>query len=166
MIYGCANAGRVHEDPSTDGKVEFWTFDDVQDRLVEAMLLWRRSPDREQGWLRVKALWPDIRRGALFTAVGGELDFPEKDPQPRVPPLTRQQVADMNEAAEWLLLVPERDRRLVAVAVSSLTGGGKQVPWGKLKRLLGVEFGVHGLRKRYSRAITGIANTLNRQKTA
>jgi hypothetical protein len=166
MTYGCSNAGRLHEDPSDAGRVEFWAFRDVEDRLVEAMTLWRRSPDREHGWLHVKAFWPEVRRFGWTTAVGGEFDHPEQEPQTRAPRLTRLQVQQMNDAADWLLLVPERDRRLVALAVARLASGAKQVPWGELKPALGVQFGAHGLRKRYSRAITGIANALNARNSA
>jgi hypothetical protein len=161
MTSSCSNAGRVDVGPSNDGRAPFWTFETVQERLIEAMLLWRRAPDRERGWLHVKAFWPEIRRFHWMTAVGGEHDHPEEQPMPRALPLTRAQVAAMNEAGDWLALVPERDRKLVALAVSALASGAKQVPWMELRRAMGVEFGAHGLRKRYSRAIAAICTSLN-----
>lgn len=166
MTYDCSNAGKVDAGPSSGGKVEFWTFEAVQDALIEAMLLWRRSPDRERGWLHCRAYWPEIRRVGIFQVVGGEADYPEHDPQPRALPLTRAQVAAMTEAAEWLAYVPERDRRLVALAIAQLANGAAQVPWLQLKRAMGVPFGAHGLRKRYSRAITGICEALNSRNSA
>jgi hypothetical protein len=161
MTSSCSNAGRVDAEASSSGRGAFWTFEAVQDRLIEAMLLWRRAPDRERGWLHVKAYWPDIRRMPWWMTVSGEHDELEKEPQLRPLPLTRADVAAMNEAGDWLALVPERDRKLVALAVSALASGAKQVPWMELKRAMGVEFGAHGLRKRYSRALAGICTALN-----
>jgi hypothetical protein len=166
MSYSCGNAGRVDEDPSEAGKAQFFTFDDVQQRMVDAMLLWQRSPDRERGWLHVKAFWPEVRRFHWTTAVGGEHDHPEEDPQPRPLPLTRAEVAEMNAVGDWMRFVPERDRKLVALALARLARGDKQVPWLQLKRVLGVPFGADGLRMRYSRAIAGVAAALNRQNSA
>jgi hypothetical protein len=117
MTYGCGNAGRVHEDPSNAGRVEFWTFDDVEERLVEAMLLWRRSPDRERAGCTSRRSGLTFAGARWFTAVGGELDFPETGPAAQVaaahPPAGRRHERSGRMAA----LVPERDRRLVALAV-------------------------------------------------
>jgi hypothetical protein len=76
-------------------------------------------------------------------------------------PLSRDEVALRDETTEWLVAyVPERDRRLV-ILVLSHRASGREVSWMKLKPLLGVQFGADGLRKRYSRAISGIAAKLN-----
>lgn len=145
--------------PEVEGS-QFWTFEAVQERLVEAMLLWRRMPDRERGWLAVKAYWPDLRRHNHFG------DYADAEATPRPLPLSRAEIRRMEEASEWLLLVSERDRALVALAVSWLAGGRSQVPWRRLLRPLGVTFGADGLRMRYGRAINRIAVALERGKVA
>lgn len=127
---------------------------------MEAMLLWRRMPDRERGWLAVKAYWPEMRRHNHFG------DYADVEATPRPLPLSRDEVARMEQASAWLTIVGERDRALVALAVSWLAGGRAQVPWRRLLRPLGVSFGADGLRKRYGRAIQAIVVELERRKVA
>src|SRR3546814_7426400 len=74
-------------------------------------------PDRERGWLAVKAYWLDLRRHNHFG------DYADAEATPRPLPLSRAEIRRMEEASEWLLLVNERDRALVALAVSWLAGG-------------------------------------------
>ena len=127
MTYADSLPGKADLHPSGAGRVrlgpDFMAFDDVEARLVEAMLLWRRSPDRERGWLHVKAFWPEIQRAGCFRVVGGEVDYPEEDPIPRPLPLTRAEVRTMTEASDWMALVPERDRKLVALGVAGMVSG-------------------------------------------
>lgn len=135
---------------------QFYTFDMVEERLVEGMLLWRRAGDAEARFClrgRISSIW----RMAL--AEPAFIDIKEAELKPL--PLSRGDVARMTEASEWIAFVPEHDRKLVMAALSALAGGRSQVPWLKLKVKLGVKFGAEGLRKRYSRAITGVANALN-----
>lgn len=138
--------------------IEEWTFDLVQERLVEAMLLWRRMPDRERGWLVVRAYWPEMRRHHHFG------DYADVEASPRALPLSRDEVGRMEEASAWLMLVGERDRALVALAVSWLASGRAQVPWRRLLKPLGISFGSDGLRMRYGRAIRAIAVELERRQ--
>lgn len=133
----------------------FMTFDMVQDRLVEAVLLLWRMPDRERGWLRVKAMWPDILRDRMFDADGGF--HPEEDPQPRIPPATRHEIAQMEEALGWMRFVGDDDRRLVGLAVRQLARGSREVRWRELLRPMGLRLGADGLRWRYGRALNAIA---------
>jgi hypothetical protein len=160
MTYENSITGRLADEASDAGKRLFWSFDDVEERMVEAMDLWRRSPDRERGWLHVKAFWPEIRRSGVFQVVGNEIDHPEEKPELRPLPLTRAQVRDMMETSEWMAHIPERDRRLVAIVLAYKVQG-KKPQWLKIKKRLGIPFGAHGLRKRYSRAITSICSALN-----
>lgn len=160
MTYEVDQAGSPSNEVSSSGRPTFWSFDDVEERLVEALELWRRSPDRERGWLHVKAFWPEIRRSGVFQIVGGEIDHPEEKPELKPRPLTRAEVRDMMEASDWLRHVPDADRRLVAIVLGYKVLG-KQPSWTAIKRRLGISFGVHGLRKRYSRAITSICAALN-----
>lgn len=141
----------------------FWTFEAVEARLVEAMLCWWRMPDRERGWQRVKAAWPEIQRFPWRQNVGGETDEREEDPQPRRPALTRGEIEETGEASEWLRHVADRDRKLVAMVLACLAGGAKAAPWLDIWDRLGRgRPGPEGLRKRYSRAITKIAQELSR----
>jgi hypothetical protein len=132
-----------------------WTFDAVEERLVEAMRLWWRAPDRERGWLHIKAMWPDFRRHNWWG------DYADTEAEPRRARLTRQQIAEMEEAAEWMRFVPERDRRLVGLAILALASGKARVPWLALRRPMGVKLGADGLRRRYERAVSRIAFALN-----
>src|SRR3546814_11013622 len=102
-------------------------------------------PDRERGGLAVKAYWLDLRRHNHFG------DYADAEATPRPLPLSHAEIRRMEEASEWLLLVNERDRALVALAVSWLAGGRSQVPWRRLLQPLGVSFGADGLRIRYGR---------------
>src|SRR3546814_532230 len=122
--------------PDVEG-TQFWTFEAVQERLVEAMLLWRRMPDRERGWLAVKAYWPDLRRHNHFG------DYADAEATPRPLPLSRAEIRRMEEASEWLLLVNERDRALVALAVAWLAGGRSQVP-GRTSAVEGKSVAIRG----------------------
>ncbi|KEZ00602.1 hypothetical protein AI27_17930 [Sphingomonas sp. BHC-A] len=140
--------------PVVEGS-QFWKFDDVEARLVEAMEFQRRLPGGGG--------WPFASDGPWHLIVKDWWDWSahEERPLPTVP-LTNAQIARMNEALGWVLLVPSsEDRRLIAMAVRNLATGRKSVPWTKLLKPMGVKHGAHGLRKRYSRAITCICNALN-----
>jgi hypothetical protein len=135
------------------------TFAAVQDRMVDAVRLWQRAPDRERGWQSIRSYWPDIVR---HTALG---DYSDDEAEPRPLPLTRAEVAEMNMVGEWLRFVPEADRRLVALALAALATGRKRVPWMRLRRAMGVTFGADALRKRYCAAISDVCHALNGPKS-
>jgi hypothetical protein len=158
-------SGRVVSDPSDAGRVEgdpreasgagaLWTFDMVEERLVEAMHLWRRSPGGGS--------WPFASDGP-WHLVKAELYGPDvdKDAPLRPLPLRMAEVEERDQVSAWLLWVGDRDRRLVVLAVSALAKGHKQVPWMELRRPMGVALGADGLRMRYGRAIQTICNRLN-----
>lgn len=132
----------------------FWTFDMVEERLVETVHLWRRSPGDGRSPFATDGPWELVKREVY----GPDVD---KDaPLPRLP-LRRSEVAARDEASGWLLIVPERDRRLVVLAVTELAKGAAQVPWMRLRRPMGLKLGADGLRKRYTRAIQAICQRLN-----
>lgn len=145
------------------------TFDALEARLVDAMRLWDRAPDREAAWLHVRAYWPEIVRKGWRKGVAGEWDERSEDEEkeePRPLPLTRDEVAEMNEAGELLGLVPERDRKLVVRVLAYMARASDEerarVPWMRIWRTTGGgKPGPDGLRRRYSRAITAMANALN-----
>jgi hypothetical protein len=167
MTYKSDVGGRVDFIPSNDGRdagEAFYSHAFVQERMVEALRCWWRAPDRERSWHHVKANWPEIRRSGLFKIEGGEIDWPEEKPMPRQLPLSRAEVAAMMEAADWMWHVPERDRRLVAMALTYLASGWAQPQWRRIKQRLGIPFGQDGLRMRYSRALTAICKALNARR--
>lgn len=139
-----------------------YSFADVEERLVEAMLVMRRMSDREAGWLRVKACWPDIVR----EDDRGDYDARGVDmiaPAPRPLPATRRDIAEMEEAFGWVLAAKPEDRRLIALAIGALAQGAKQVPWMRLRKPMGIKLGAHGLRKRYGRAMHVVTKAANAQ---
>lgn len=139
-----------------------WTFGEVEDRLVEAMALWRRAPDRESAWLKVKAIWPEVTR----EWAAGDYDARgylgnSSDVVLRPLPLVRAEVARMEEAGGWIgRYVVERDRRLVIIALGH-KASDRRVPWRSMLKPMGLTMGADGLRRRYERAVAGIAKGLN-----
>lgn len=139
-----------------------WTFDAVQERLVEAMIICWRNPDRERGWQQLRSGWPEILRelsAGDYDARGG--DMASSDVAIRPASLTRAEVAEMDEAFGWLDAVPARDRRVVGLAIVELARGHREVSWQRMLRRMGLQRGADGLRMRYGRAIAGIAARLN-----
>jgi len=145
--------------PTTD----FLSFDDVQDRLVEAMLTCWRYPDRERGWQTLRCAWPEISRDVLagdYDADGR--DVISTDGAFRAASQTREDIAEMEEAFGWLDSVAPDDRKLIGLAIRELASGKREVPWRSLMPKLGVRMGVTGVQMRYSRTITAICNAVNR----
>ena len=133
-----------------------WTFDAVQERLVEAWAFLTRLPDREAGWLRVQATWPDVRRHHAF----GDYGDMDVDARPRLPGLSSGEVGRMEEALSWLQHVPERDRKLVGLALAQLQRIARP-EWVWIARRLGSVAEPDAYRMRYGRAITRICRALN-----
>ncbi|SEM88377.1 hypothetical protein SAMN05192583_1395 [Sphingomonas gellani] len=140
----------------------FWTFDMVQDRLVEAMITCWRQPDRERAWVRggSDGPWHLIMpepgdydaRGGLET--GGEVMI-------RPASLTRQEVGEMEEAFGWTEMLNPLDRKLIGLAIAHLARGGREVPWRRLLAPMGLKRGADGLRMRYGRALNAICVAKN-----
>lgn len=143
-------------------RVPVWTWQAVQERMAEAMRHWWRSHDSEARFNlggRISSVWQQTWTDRADLALIEQLGMEADDPRPL--PLSRADMARMVEASEWLAHVREADRRLVVLVLVYLAKGEKKVPWLKVKRRLRVEHGADGLRKRYSRAITDVANVLN-----
>lgn len=150
--------GSISSQSQTDPRLAaaaglFWSFDMVEERLVETIELWRRMPSggpspfaKDGPWHLIQAEWGD---------------YADADALPRKLPLSRAEYARMIESSAWLAWVQQRDRRLVVLAVTKLAQGHGQVPWMELRKPMGVALGAHGLRKRYGRAVQGICNRLN-----
>lgn len=149
-------------DPREDARNgSMFTFEIVQERLIEAIEMIWRLPDREAGWLNasIMPLWRQVIRER-------GVDYVHSDERPRRPGLTRHEVDRMDQALSWMDAVPDDDRKLVGLAIVCLARGMKQVPWMELRKPMGIKLGAHGLRKRYGRAISGICSRLNWQISA
>lgn len=135
---------------------DFWDFDALEARLVEAMQFMRRLP-REGGGS------PFASDGPWHLIVKEWWDWDAHEDKPLLNvPLTPEQIGRMDEALAWLEWIPAADdRRLVGMALRNLASGRKSVPWTKLLKAMGVKRGAHALRKRYARALTCICNRLN-----
>jgi hypothetical protein len=157
---------RVSGDGSTTlphgGRVPTWTWQAVQDRMAEAMRHWWRSHDSEARFNlggRISSVWqqtfPDrCRPGADRTAGHGS-----RRPQAAAA-VARRHGADGRSVG---MAAPMSAKPTAAWSCWcwSISRGEKKVPWLKLKRRWAWRHGADGLRKRYSRAITDVANVLN-----
>ena len=140
--------------PPPDGSA-YWEHGQVEAALVEALQHWHRMPGSGGS--------PFAADGPWHLIVPDWNDWGAHDreaPMPRIP-LTRDQVTRMQTVSTWIMFVPERDRRLVVLAIRQLAAGAKRIDWIKIRKPMGVPLGADGLRKRYSRAITSICARLN-----
>lgn len=162
-----SNAGRVRGEGSEAGRVtvegaveqldrEFMTFELVEERLVEAWGYLLRLPDRERGWQRIKAMWPDMRRHTAF----GDYGDMDADARPKLPGLRTAEVDSMDEALAWVEWVPRQHRALVGIVLSQLQRVARP-EWQWIAEQLGEGVEPDAYRKRYSRALTTICNRLN-----
>ncbi|WP_249340706.1 DUF6362 family protein [Sphingomonas sp. 2SG] len=151
--------GRDDVDPP---KGQFLSFTAVEDRLVEALLTCWRYPDRERGWQTLRSAWPEISRDVWagdYDARGGDGTSAVLRPAAQ----TRAEISEMEEAFGWLDGVAPDDRKLIGLAIVQLAQGKREVSWIELMRKMGVKRGADGLRMRYSRAITMIAQAQSRR---
>lgn len=151
-------------DPPNIGSVNrhSLSFAEVQERLVEAMRLWRRSPGGGKWPFAGDGPWHLVRDDGSWQAEWDHRVNAHKQgyqEKPRPLPLSIEEVAERDQVSEWLLLVPERDRRLVVLALIQLANGQSRVRWSQIRRQLTEETSPHGLGMRYSRAITKIARS-------
>lgn len=117
-------AGRVREEGSDGGT--FLTFEDVQEELVDAVIVYRRA--------YVRGAWPFAGDGPwhLCRHEAGDWGAYDAAPMPRVPP-SRDELARMRDRLEWLRLITNDDDRLLVVrAVEALAAGASRVPWSRL----------------------------------
>lgn len=153
---------------------DFWTFDAVEERLVEALLLWKRSPGGGRWPFAGDAPWQLMTRRTRIEAGdfrGREMQLrmqaedaeetKRREGCDRFGPLSRDEVARRDEASEWLAHVSADSRKVVSAAIEQLAGGRENVDWTLVKRRIGAEIGNKGVYRRYTRAIGGIAKRLN-----
>jgi hypothetical protein len=152
----------------------FWTFDAVEERLIEAMLLWRRSPGGGKWPFAGDAPWQLMTRATRIEEGG----FKGRDRQLRMQAedaeeaqrmegrerwgaLNRDEVERRDEASEWLGWIGEESRKVVVLALTQRARGGDQVDWARIRLQLGLTIGRFGMYRRYTRAITAIVKRLN-----
>jgi hypothetical protein len=151
---------------SIDNDGPFWSFDDVQERLVEAWWFLSRLPDRDARFLRTKTmgLWDSVSVTFGMTAVeqAEYRLYREADP-PRMPPLSRDQVGRMTEALGWLEWIENGEtRRIIYRAVRELhSGRATRIKWGDMASDPTLPGSADRLRMAYNRSITLICNRLN-----
>jgi hypothetical protein len=151
-----------------------WSAEEVEQRLVDALNLWRRSPGEGRWPFASDAPWHLMTRAVRAeagTVKGMELwrvmqedddsETRQWQGRDRPQPLTRDEVALRDQASEWLAIVPAADRRIVVLALSDLVRG-RRVSWLAMRAEVGVKLGADGLRRRYTRALAAIAAHLNR----
>jgi hypothetical protein len=158
--------------PRTDPRIDrergsFWSFEIVEERLVEAMRLWRRSPGDGRWPFAGDGPWHLVRDDGSAQAAWDhnlnalQMGRPATE-KPKPLPLSRAEVAERDQASDWISrYVPERDRKLVVLGLIQLANGNSRVRWSDIRRKLGAEVQAQSLGKRYSRAITAIARGLN-----
>jgi hypothetical protein len=163
--------------PFQTGRDAFWTFDAVEERLIEAMRLWWRSPGEGRWPFASDAPWHLMtRRTRVSIAVEGglkgrelQLHMQAEDAEEtrrwqgreRPGPLSREEVALRDETTEWLTFVSADSRKVVVAALAQRAAGRTNVDWRRVRAQLGAEIGTKGVYRRYSRAVAGIAERLN-----
>lgn len=137
---------------------EAWTFETVEARLVAALIVARRVPDRERSWLHVKAFWPPIVRERCLGDydIRGYLGTTEDIPPPRVP-LPPREIDAMEEAEDWLSRFLEPEERALVLLALGWKASGRRPGWTKIGRLLGVKLSRTALARRYLTAIAAVA---------
>lgn len=152
MRYEDEEVGRIDREASGGGS--FWTYEALQERLVEAIRCWWRMPGG--------GAWPFASDGPWHLIRKQWEDWDARDPKPLKPlPLRRAEMRAMEEATEWLTMVPEADRRIVVLGLVELAKGAKRIPWARLLRPMGMTRGAGGLARRYERALAVLAMRLN-----
>lgn len=152
---------------------EYWTFEAVEQRLIEAMrFAWRDEPGKfpfagDGPWSLIRPDQGD------YSAKGVD----GKDDRVIKVPLTRAERRRMDDAVAWLGYVQRGedrikggDARLMVFALRKLAAhrgeGRGVVPWMRLLPVFGVKRGAGMLHKRYSRAVSHIAKQLDKDGIA
>lgn len=160
-----------------------WTFEEVEQQLIEAMkMLWRlpaggssASFAADGPWhLLTRAVRAEAGKMAVMDLWRIEQEEAAKDARAvRTVPLKPEQVTWMNERLGWLELVDDRDRKLVFEAVWQLARGKPRVSWTRIRERMmahpawrDTAVTPRRLGQRYSKAIGGIAQSLDARRVA
>lgn len=137
---------------------DFMSFDDVEERLIEAFVSLAALPDRERGWLstRTMGLWREVMPERVDV---------DAEPTPARPGVSRSQYQRMEEALGWCQWVEPAARRLIGRVMLHLASD-REPHWPAIRRNLRDARTTDALRKAYSRSITRICNKLNHSRGA
>lgn len=135
---------------------ELATFDVVEERLVEAWGFMMRLPDREIGWQRIVAIWPELRRHNSF----GDYGDMDTDARPRRPGLRSEEIERMEQALGWVDWVPQQHRRLIGLVLTMLQKIDDPDWVWAAARIEGAPK-PDACRKRYNRSLSRICERLN-----
>lgn len=146
-------------------KMVGWSFEEVEQSLVEAMLLWSRSPGQGRWPFATDGPWHlltrQVRAGSADDVWRHESDAVKRgDISPARISLTLAEVATRDQVSEWLAIVPEQDRRLVVLALCDMARG-RRVSWLRMRTRLDVQLTGEALSWRYRQAIRRIAAHLS-----
>lgn len=162
------------------------SYRQVEQKLIEAGELWIRTPSSGFGPGRASPFASDgpwhlltrqARAGDLWEAWRVEIeDMAVQAARDKgafaasegmlARGLDRLEVKHRDQVSDWLSLVPEEDRLLVAAAVWWRARTGRRVDWSRMLRLMGLSRGKEGLRKRYCRALAQLGLELERRQLA
>lgn len=144
---------------------EEFSRDTVEARLIEALRVFDRLAGGGKAWAsdgpwHLSRLLPSeaFARDVEHLAMGEAIERLVRAPRP-----DRDMITRAEESTAWLVLIAERDRKLVQLVIRYLANGWSRVPWLKLREPLGITLGAGGLARRYDQAIEGLARTLRRQ---
>lgn len=142
-------------------KQDVWTPQMVEDRLVHALDVYRRLPDRERGWLNasIMSIWRQRIRER-------QVDYPPEVDTSR-PIMTaqasRDQLREADEALGWCdRWLNAHERKLVSLALLQVAAGYTNIRWDVVRRMAGwtKSLTTDTMRKQYSRALSKIATRL------
>ncbi len=143
---------------------EWWTFEAVQERLIEAMGFLDRVSGGGRNPYASDGPWSQIVKDRLVDYVDVD-DLRERGAKPRGG-LNAEEVDRMEATLDWIRFVPARGnlRRLVGAVILQLLNGGSQPRWPDVKARLRSADSPEALRKGYARSICRIAERLNAGK--
>lgn len=143
-----------------DGTV-FWTFEMVEERLVEAVEFLDRVVANGRFPFAKDGPWSQVMRDRLVDYVDVD-DLRERGARVRGG-LRAAEVDRMEETLNWIRFVPARAnlRRLVGCVAIYRSQGGSQVDWLEVKRRMATGDSPDALRMAYSRCIQRICQRLS-----
>lgn len=131
------------------GASAIWSVEVVEEALIGAHELWRRSPGERHWPFAGDGPWHlaqgevgdvagEYSETILTTDAGRELRVRKVDSVAPRCPLDAAEVGERDRVTAWLQWVADPlDRRLVWLATAKLAAGESRVPWGKLAVRLG-----------------------------
>lgn len=152
----------------TEGCGPDWTFDLVQERLIEAYGVLRRLPDPDAKNLRVKtmSLWDQVSVTAgMNAAEQAEYRLYRAGDPPRAPGVSRGEHDRMEEALSWLLWIKPDIRPIVHIAIEQLWRGNARIDWTATGADPRVSGSFDRARMAYRRSVTAIARKLAKHAT-